>query len=129
MLISFEVNFQFVCCSPLFELDIFFWVQVRVYTAKNIFQELKLAKAEFIQTSVHIHKEAKIFLPKILCYFAKDTSIDMYALLKSISGCLTEAQRRAVSKCMKRKVDKHIHWIPQSSTFRYVIRGEFAKGG
>ncbi|KAG8654437.1 hypothetical protein MANES_05G136300v8 [Manihot esculenta] len=102
---------------------------VRVYTAKNIFQELKLAKAEFIQTSVHIHKEAKIFLPKILCYFAKDTSIDMYALLKSISGCLTEAQRRAVSKCMKRKVDKHIHWIPQSSTFRYVIRGEFAKGG
>ncbi|XP_057986803.1 uncharacterized protein LOC110669243 isoform X2 [Hevea brasiliensis] len=100
----------------------------RVYTAKNIFQELKLAKREFIQASVYIHKEAKIFLPKILSYFAKDMSMDMHGLLKSISGCLTEAQRKAVSKCMKRKVDKYIHWLPQSSSFRYVIHGEFAKG-
>ncbi|KAF2310828.1 hypothetical protein GH714_017490 [Hevea brasiliensis] len=96
----------------------------RVYTAKNIFQELKLAKREFIQASVYIHKEAKIFLPKILSYFAKDMSMDMHGLLKSISGCLTEAQRKAVSKCMKRKVDKYIHWLPQSSSFGASLMGK-----
>ncbi|EEF52940.1 uncharacterized protein LOC8269966 [Ricinus communis] len=101
---------------------------VRVYTAQNIFQELKAAKEEFIKASIYIHKEGKIFLPKILSYFAKDMSMDMYGLLEAISGCLTEVQQKAMRRCMRRKVNKYIHWLPRSSTFRYVIHGDLVKG-
>ncbi|XP_038715135.1 uncharacterized protein LOC120008852 [Tripterygium wilfordii] len=44
--------------------------QVRVYRAKNIFQDLKLAKEEYIEANMYVHKEKKILLPRILYYFA-----------------------------------------------------------
>lgn len=101
---------------------------VRAYTAKNIFWDLRLAKEEFIQTNVHIHKESKVFLPKILYHFAKDMSLSTHGLLEVIKENLSEVQQKAIRKCMKVRVDKCIHWSPQSSTFRYVIHGELAKG-
>ncbi|KAJ6731253.1 hypothetical protein OIU85_021963 [Salix viminalis] len=55
---------------------------VRVYTSKNIFQELKVAKEEFIQSKVYVHKESKIFLPKILWYFGKDMSVDTEGVME-----------------------------------------------
>ncbi|KAJ4844462.1 hypothetical protein Tsubulata_046166 [Turnera subulata] len=79
---------------------------VRVYTSKNIFQELKHAKEEFVRSSVSIHKETKIFLPKILSYFAKDMSIDMAGLLEIVIGCLQEEQQQSMRKCMRRKFDR-----------------------
>lgn len=101
---------------------------VRVYTAKNLFRDLKLAKEEFIQASVYIHKESKIFLPKIIYYFAKDMSLDIQGLLELITGCVAEAQQKAMRKCIKGKHDKFINWLPQSSKFRYVIHGDIAEG-
>ncbi|KDO85300.1 hypothetical protein CISIN_1g009032mg [Citrus sinensis] len=101
---------------------------VRVYTAKNVFRDLKLAKEEFIQASVYIHKESKIFLPKIIYYFAKDMSLDIQGLLELITGCVAEAQQKAMRKCIKGKHDKFINWLPQSSKFRYVIHGDIAEG-
>ncbi|KAG6704429.1 hypothetical protein I3842_07G133400 [Carya illinoinensis] len=100
---------------------------VRAYTAKNIFQDLRLAKENFIQASVRIHKEKKIFLPKILHYFAKDMSLSIQVLLETVSENLSEVQHKAIKKCMKGRLDKCIHWLPQSSTFRYVIHGELAE--
>ncbi|XP_059635344.1 uncharacterized protein LOC132277508 [Cornus florida] len=94
---------------------------VRAYKAKNIFQDLKLAKEEFIQASVYIHKEMKIFLPKIIYYFAKDMSLSVPALLEVVNGCLSEVQQAAVKRFVKGRPNKYIHWLPQSSTFRYVI--------
>ncbi|KAK0576737.1 hypothetical protein LWI29_022570 [Acer saccharum] len=93
---------------------------VRVYTARTIFQDLKLAKEEFIQASTYIHKESKIFLPKIVYYFAKDMSLDVSALLELISGCLSEVQKKAIRKCVKGRHEKCINWLPQSSTFRLI---------
>lgn len=101
---------------------------VRVYTAKSIFQELKVAKEEFIQSKVYVHKESKIFLPKILWYFGKDMSIDADGVIEVISECLTEGQLKAMRKCTRGKANKSIHWLSQSSSFRYVIHGELAKG-
>ncbi|KAJ6414250.1 hypothetical protein OIU84_006966 [Salix udensis] len=100
---------------------------VRVYTSKNIFQELKVAKEEFIQSKVYVHKESKIFLPKILWYFGKDMSVDTEGVMEVISECLTQGQVKAMRKCMRGKANKCIHWLSQSSSFRYVIHGELAK--
>ncbi|KAJ6336596.1 hypothetical protein OIU76_006469 [Salix suchowensis] len=79
---------------------------VRVYTSKNIFQELKVAKEEFIQSKVYVHKESKIFLPKILWYFGKDMSVDTEGVMEVISECLTQGQVKAMRKCMRGKANK-----------------------
>ncbi|XP_041022050.1 uncharacterized protein LOC121263302 [Juglans microcarpa x Juglans regia] len=113
---------HFVLCSGAYSDPV-----VRAYTSKNIFRDLRLAKEEFIQTRVRIHKEMKIFLPKVLYYFAKDMSLSMHELLEVVYENLPEVRQKAIKKCMKGKVDKYIHWLPHSSTFRYVIHGELAK--
>lgn len=101
---------------------------VRVYTAKNIFLDLKLAKDDFIQANVYIHKESKIFLPRILYYFAKDMSLTMPGLLEVVNECLSEVQQKTIQKCMKGRIDKSVNWMPHNSTFRYVIDRELARG-
>ncbi|KAF8406770.1 hypothetical protein HHK36_008862 [Tetracentron sinense] len=100
---------------------------VRVYTSKNVFQELKLAKEEFIQASVCIHKERKIFLPKILYYFAKDALLNLAGLLDVVHGCVTEAQQKAIQRCIKGRLDKYIEWSSHNTAFRYLIHKELAK--
>ncbi|KAF5747270.1 putative electron transporter [Tripterygium wilfordii] len=101
---------------------------VRVYRAKNIFHDLKLAKEEYIETNLYIHKEKKILLPRILYYFAKDMSLDMPRLLEIITGCLSNIQREAITKRIKGRLEKHANWLPHDSSFRYIIHGDLAKG-
>ncbi|KAM1127193.1 hypothetical protein ACFX13_037995 [Malus domestica] len=93
---------------------------VRAYTAKSVFQDLKLAQTDFIQAGVSC-KETKVFLPKILDYYAKDMSLGTVGLLEEINDCLSDIQKKAIRSCMQGKLDNYIHWLPQSSTFRYVI--------
>lgn len=100
---------------------------VRVYRARNIFQDLKIAKEEFIQASVYIQKETKIFLPKILDKFAKDMSLSMHGLLDTVDGCISNVQQKAIKRCVKERPDKSIHWLQMNSTFRYVIHRELAE--
>lgn len=99
---------------------------VRAYTAKSIFQDLKLAKREFIQATVYTDNDTKVYLPKILDYFAKDMSLSIHGLLEQIEDCLSDIQKPAIGSCKQGRIDKSIHWQPQSSTFRYVIHEELA---
>ncbi|KAL3514914.1 hypothetical protein ACH5RR_027631 [Cinchona calisaya] len=101
---------------------------VRVFTAKNVFQDLKVARDEFIQASVYIQRETKLYLPKLVCYFAREMSLSMSGLLEMICACLPEVQQKAIRTCIKGRADKYIHWIPQSSTFRYLIHQEVVQG-
>ena len=68
-----------------------------------------------------MHKESKIFL----------LSIDTRGVIviELISECLTEMQLKAMRKCMRGKVNECIiQWLSKSTSFRYVIHGELAKG-
>lgn len=97
-------------------------MQVRLYTAKNVFQNLQLAKQEFIQGSVYVEEATKICLPKVLSYFAKDMSLNMQELLEVVTGCLTQSERKEMETCIKASPGlKCIHWLPHTSTFGYVI--------
>lgn len=54
-------------------------------------------------------------------------SLSIRGLLEEIEECLSEIQKKAISSCMKGRLeDKSVHWQPQSSTFRYVIHEELA---
>lgn len=100
---------------------------VRVYTAKHIFHDLKVAKEEFIQSTVYIHKQTKIYLPKILRYYAKDISLDMAELLEVVCGCLPVTQQKAIRKFVKGRPEKYVYWLEQSSSFRYLIEKEVSE--
>ncbi|XP_031270184.1 uncharacterized protein LOC116128586 isoform X2 [Pistacia vera] len=114
---------HFALCSGAYSDPV-----VRVYTAKSIFHDLKLAFEDFIQSSLCIHKESKIYLPKIVYYFAKDMSLDVSGVLELITDCVSEVQQNAIRKCIKGRYEKCINWLPQSSTFRYLIHRELAEG-
>ncbi|XP_073046284.1 uncharacterized protein [Primulina eburnea] len=102
---------------------------VRLYKASTIFEDLKVAREEFIQATVYVHKETKIYLPKILCYYGKDMSLDMAALLEAVDECLVGIQRKAVKTCMKGRPEKHVYWLEQTSSFRYLIHKEIVAQG
>ncbi|KAJ9553778.1 hypothetical protein OSB04_017823 [Centaurea solstitialis] len=97
---------------------------VRIYNAKNVFQDLRLAKEEFIQATVYVNKETRIYLPRILYYFAKDMALTITGLLEIVIACLSERQQKAVKTNMKGKPEKYVYWLSQSSIFRYVIHQE-----
>ncbi|XP_042493210.1 uncharacterized protein LOC122072847 isoform X2 [Macadamia integrifolia] len=102
---------------------------VRVYKASSVFQDLKLAKEEYIQASTYIHNNTKIILPKLLYYYAKDASLDLPGLLEIVHACVSKTQEKAIQEFIKgRRLDKHIQWAPQNSAIRYIIHRELAQG-
>lgn len=104
-------------------------LQVRAYTAKTIFLDLKTAKEDFIEANVYIHKETKILLPRILYHFAKDMALPMPRLVEAVNMCLSEVKQKAIKSLMKGgRLDKHIDWLPENSVFRYVFHGDLARG-
>ncbi|KAK6130573.1 hypothetical protein DH2020_035665 [Rehmannia glutinosa] len=100
---------------------------VRIYTAKSVFQDLKVAKEEFIRATVYVHKQTKVYMPKILQFYAKDMSLGMAALLEVVSECLPEAQHKAIGKFVKGRPEKCVYWLEYSSSFRYLIHKEIAE--
>ncbi|KAI7740579.1 hypothetical protein M8C21_033285 [Ambrosia artemisiifolia] len=101
---------------------------VRIYNAKNIFQDLRLAKQEFIQSTVYVNKETRIYLPRILYYFAKDMALSMSSLLEIVNSCLSESQPKVKKMNIKDKPEKSVHWLSQTSIFRYVIHRDTVEG-
>lgn len=104
-------------------------MQVRIYTAKDVFQELKVARDEYIRENVvYVNEEKKIFMPKIVSYFARDMSLSLSQVLDIVCNCLPELQRTAIAARMKKnRPDKHICWVPMSSSFRYLIHKEITQ--
>ncbi|XP_010927287.2 uncharacterized protein [Elaeis guineensis] len=100
---------------------------VRLYTARGIYKELELAKAEFMQANVSVRKEQKIVLPKILYYYAKDAYMELSGLMEMVCDSIPDAQRKAIKGCLKRRLDKCVEWSPYKSTFRYLVHRDLAK--
>ncbi|XP_020268278.1 uncharacterized protein LOC109843732 [Asparagus officinalis] len=101
---------------------------IRAYKAKNIYGELKLAKEEFVQANVSIQKESKITMPKILGYYARDASLDLFALVEMCSDCMPDEARKRIQGCIfRRKLDKCVEWSPYKSSFRYLVHRDLAK--
>lgn len=100
---------------------------VRVYTAKNVYQELEVAKEEYLQASIGIKKENKILLPRVLEGFSRESSLSLSKLVDVASQSLPEAQRNAIRKCSQNKPHKSIEWLPYNFSFRYMFSRELAK--
>ncbi|KAK9287115.1 hypothetical protein L1049_015526 [Liquidambar formosana] len=100
---------------------------LRLYTPKRVLQELEAAKEEYIQLTLIVHKEQKIFLPKIVESFSKDSDICSAGLVEMIEHFMPDSLRMSIQKCQRGKSWKSIEWIPHNFTFRYLLSKDLAK--
>ncbi|KAH7351894.1 hypothetical protein KP509_19G019200 [Ceratopteris richardii] len=100
---------------------------VRVYTAKHVYEELDIAKREFLQANVIIRKDSKILMPKILEAFAKESSMSSLNLLDWVCQNVSSQQRRELRICMKIKSHKCIEWTPYNFNFRYLFARDLVR--
>ncbi|WOK98713.1 hypothetical protein Cni_G07425 [Canna indica] len=104
---------------------------LRVYTTKNVMEELEKAKKEFLQSTVLVKKSSRIFLPKLLERYAKETCISCENLIMWVAENTNRKQQDAISRCMnsnsKRKASQVIEWLPYDTRFRYVLASEMVE--
>ncbi|XP_058760223.1 uncharacterized protein LOC131633544 [Vicia villosa] len=100
---------------------------VRVYTPKRVFQDLEVAKDEYIRATLGVRKDQKILLPKLIESFAKDSDLCPSGVMDMILESLPESLRKRVKKCQLAKSKKCIEWIPHDFNFRYLISKDVLK--
>ncbi|KAK1417465.1 hypothetical protein QVD17_26592 [Tagetes erecta] len=98
---------------------------VRIYTPKSVFQELEVAKEEYIHTNIKIPKGQKLYLPKLVEMYMKDSSLCMNGLLDMIEHYVPEFYIKSFRFIRTRKTVKKIEWVPHNFDFRYLIPSEF----
>ncbi|KAG6424547.1 hypothetical protein SASPL_114965 [Salvia splendens] len=114
-----EARLHFTLCSgcrsdPTITYAVFGLVQVRIYTAKRVHQELEMAKEEYIQMNIKVHKEQKrLVVPKNVEYFIKEMGMSPLGTAEMLEHSMPHQQRGKVW----RKVD----YAPHDFAFRFLL--------
>ncbi|KAG5241026.1 Ternary complex factor MIP1, leucine-zipper [Salix suchowensis] len=98
---------------------------VRVFTAKNVREELKEAQHDFIRASAGVSNKGKLLVPKMLHCFAKG-SVDDTNLAVWISHYLPPNQAAFVEQCISQRRQsllgsRNCGILPFDSRFRYLF--------
>ncbi|XP_062201531.1 uncharacterized protein LOC133904075 isoform X2 [Phragmites australis] len=102
---------------------------LRVYTAKNVMEELEGAKREFLQATVVVRKsKKKVFLPRLLERYAREACLgpdDVLPWVQREGGMAADgqAQQDAIQQCAgsRRKAAQSVEWLPYSARFHYAF--------
>lgn len=89
-----------------------------------MYQELEMAKEEYIQSNLKVHKENKILLPKIVESYSKELGLCSAALFEMIEYCWPDCLRKSFQQG---KLGKKMDWIPHDFNFRFLLSRELAK--
>ncbi|XP_042504971.1 uncharacterized protein LOC122081770 [Macadamia integrifolia] len=98
---------------------------VKIYTAKNVREELLEAQCDFIRASVGVSRKGRLLVPKMLHCFARDF-VDDSNLTVWISRYLPPQQAAFVEQCISRRRQRFLGSrncgvIPFDSRFRYLF--------
>ncbi|KAL8150862.1 hypothetical protein V2J09_020670 [Rumex salicifolius] len=104
---------------------------LKVYTASNVKDQLESAKREYLNTNVMVKNHRKLFLPKLLERYSRETSIGSDDLIKWVCLNVDKTLSNSIEKCMEsqksnKKAAQIIEWLPYSSKFRYLFSKELA---
>ncbi|XP_066387399.1 uncharacterized protein [Miscanthus floridulus] len=102
---------------------------LRVYTAKNVMEELERAKREFLQATVVVRKsKKKVFLPRLVERYAREACVGPDDVLPwaqregSVSVSVTADDRQQqVAVQRRRKAVQAVEWLPYTARFRYAF--------
>jgi len=78
-------------------------MQVRVYTASQVEEELEAAKRDYLQATVGISRTNKLIIPKLLDWYLPDFVKDMKSLLDWVCLQLPNELRNEAVKCLERR--------------------------
>ncbi|XP_022724647.1 uncharacterized protein LOC111281235 isoform X2 [Durio zibethinus] len=98
---------------------------VRIYTAKNVREELEEAQHDFIRASVGVSSKGKLLVPKLLHCFAKGF-VDDSNLAVWISHYLPPHQAAFVEQCISQRrqsliISRNCGILSFDSRFRYLF--------
>nr|XP_043629315.1 uncharacterized protein LOC122600633 [Erigeron canadensis] len=101
---------------------------VRIYTPKSVFQELEVAKEEYIHSNFKIQKGQKMFLPKLVDLYVKDSGLCHTDMMDMVEHSVPECYRQTFKLIRKEKSLKKIEFAAHDFTFRYLLSPDLAKG-
>jgi hypothetical protein len=100
-------------------------MQVRVYTASRVEEELEVAKRDFLQATVGISRTNKLIIPKLLDWYLLDFAKDMESLLDWICLQLPNELRNEAVKCLERRgrdpLSQIVQVMPYDFSFRLLL--------
>lgn len=97
---------------------------VRVFRPDRVFQELKVAKEEYLRSNFRLCKK-RIILPKLVDAYAKSTGLSAADLLMILNHCLPDFRVNSFRQFRKRSW-KSFEWTPQNFDFQYLFSSELA---
>ncbi|KAL2477198.1 hypothetical protein Fot_46212 [Forsythia ovata] len=100
---------------------------VRLYTPKKVFQELEIAKEEYIQSNVRLHKEQRLLVPKNVEYYVKEMGLYPAGIAEVIEHSMLDSLRKNFQQPQQGKLWKKIEWIPHNFTFCFLLSNELIK--
>lgn len=99
-------------------------MQVRVYSAVHVENELEMAKRDYLQAAVAI-SSTKVAIPKLLHWYLLDFAKDVESLLDWICLQLPGEMRKEAIKCLERgkkeEISQWVHVTPYEFCFRYLL--------
>lgn len=103
-------------------------MQLRVYTADEVVNELGRARLEYLEAYVGVTSKKKILIPKLLQWHMTDFADDMESLLEWIYSQLPQSGsvKRLVGECLNGETKsislaKKVEIQPYASEFRYLV--------
>ncbi|KAK4437807.1 hypothetical protein Salat_0114700 [Sesamum alatum] len=97
---------------------------VRLYTPKKVFQELEMAKEEYIQMNIKLHKEQRLLIPKNVEYFIKETGLSPSGVAEMLEQSMPESMKKNFHQPQQGKFWKKFEWIPHNFSFRFLLSNE-----
>ncbi|KAF7021837.1 hypothetical protein CFC21_034723 [Triticum aestivum] len=104
---------------------------LKVYTAKNVTEELERAKREFLQAGVVVRKSRKVFLPRLVERYAKEAGLPAGdgVLAWTRDNLDGRAAQEAIQRCAaaaagaggRRRASQAFEWLPYNARFRYAF--------
>ncbi|KAF8728089.1 hypothetical protein HU200_018668 [Digitaria exilis] len=97
---------------------------LRVYTAKNVMEELERAKREFLQATVVVRKsKRKVFLPRLVERYAREACLGPDDVLPwaQREGAQQDAAAVQPGTGSRRKGAQAVEWLPYAARFRYAF--------
>lgn len=92
-----------------------------------MFQELEVAKEEYIREAISVQRDHKLCLPKVMEFYAKDSGLSPASVVDMVQHHLPLELRRATQKCQKEKPRRSVEWVPHNHSFRYLLSRELVK--
>ena len=100
-------------------------MQVKVYTASHVEDELETAKRDYLQAAVGISRTNKLIIPKLLDWYLLDFAKDLESLLDWVCLQLPNELRNEAVKCIERQgkepLSQLVQVMPYDFSFRLLL--------